>query len=133
MLKVNVSIGWDAEDARMIWYNQIISHMVTICHSHPQLLSDTLQLTHRCVCNFMKNGDIIEGYFHGTGHGVGLEIHEEPRLSSDGSNLKPGMVVTVEPGLYYPGLGGCRIEDMVRLKHDGVEMLSKCHYRWEIS
>ena len=49
-----------AEDARMIWYNQIISHMVTICHSHPQLLSDTLQLTHRCVCNFMKNGDIIE-------------------------------------------------------------------------
>ena len=49
-----------AEDARMIWYNQIISHMVTICHSHPQLLSDTLQLTHRCVCNFMKNGDIID-------------------------------------------------------------------------
>ena len=80
-----------------------------------------------------KNGDIIEGYFHGTGHGVGLEIHEQPRLSSDGLNLKSGMVVTVEPGLYYPGLGGCRIEDMVRLKHDGVEMLSKCHYRWEIS
>jgi Xaa-Pro aminopeptidase len=80
-----------------------------------------------------KKGDVIEGYFHGTGHGVGLEIHEEPRLSSNGSNLKSGMVVTVEPGLYYPGLGGCRIEDMVRLKRDGVEMLSKCHYRWEIS
>lgn len=80
-----------------------------------------------------KNDDIIEGYFHGTGHGLGLEIHEEPSLSSNGSTLKTGMVVTVEPGLYYPGLGGCRIEDVVRIKRDGIEMLSKCHYRWEIS
>ncbi len=80
-----------------------------------------------------KVGDVTEGYFHGTGHGVGLEIHEEPRLSSRGPKLKSGMVVTVEPGLYYPGLGGCRIEDMVRVKKGGVEMLSKCHYRWEIS
>ena len=80
-----------------------------------------------------KNGDVNEGFFHGTGHGVGLEIHEEPRLSSHGSKLKCGMVVTVEPGLYYPGLGGCRIEDMVRVQRNNVEMLSKCHYRWEIS
>jgi Xaa-Pro aminopeptidase len=55
----------------------------------------------------------MQGFFHGTGHGLGLEIHESPRtgLTSTGK-LKPGQVVTVEPGLYYPELGGVRIEDV---------------------
>jgi len=55
----------------------------------------------------------MQGFFHGTGHGVGLEIHEPPRagLNSTGK-LKAGQVITVEPGLYYPGLGGVRLEDM---------------------
>ena len=72
------------------------------------------------------------GFFHGTGHGLGLEIHEPPRVSRKGPRLRAGMVTSVEPGLYYPGLGGCRIEDVVRVKREGVEMLSKFHYRWEI-
>ena len=71
------------------------------------------------------------GFFHGTGHGVGLEIHEEPRVSRIGPRLRSGMVTTVEPGLYYPGLGGCRIEDVVRIRRDGIEMLSEYHYCWE--
>ncbi len=72
------------------------------------------------------------GFFHGTGHGLGLEVHEAPRLSVGGPRLKAGQVVTVEPGLYYPGLGGARIEDVVWVRKDGAEMLSSCHYRWEI-
>ena len=63
------------------------------------------------------------GFIHSTGHGVGLEIHEAPRLSPSGGRLRPGMVVTVEPGLYYPGVGGVRIEDTVLVVPSGCEVL----------
>lgn len=58
----------------------------------------------------------MQGFFHGTGHGLGLEIHEAPRLGSSSPDiLKAGHVVTVEPGLYYPQIGGVRIEDVALL------------------
>lgn len=66
----------------------------------------------------------MQGYFHGTGHGVGLDIHEAPRISRTGSVLQEGQVVTVEPGLYYPGLGAVRIEDMVLVTRDGCRNLT---------
>ena len=66
----------------------------------------------------------MQGYFHGTGHGVGLDIHEMPRISRTGSLLQEGHVVTVEPGLYYPGLGAVRIEDMVLVTKDGCRNLT---------
>jgi Xaa-Pro aminopeptidase len=72
------------------------------------------------------------GFFHGTGHGLGLAVHESPRVSSVDYRLKKGSVVTVEPGLYYPGLGGCRIEDVVQVTDARPKMLSDCHYNWEI-
>jgi Xaa-Pro aminopeptidase len=73
------------------------------------------------------------GFFHGTGHGVGLAIHETPRLGGTVSTpLKKGAVVTVEPGLYYPGLGGCRIEDVVQVTDRAPRLLSYHPYDWEL-
>jgi len=66
-------------------------------------------------------------YFgHGTGHGVGLEVHEPPRLARNSDAvLEPGMVVTVEPGIYIPGKGGVRIEDLVLVRQHDCEILSQ--------
>ena len=63
------------------------------------------------------------GFFHGTGHGLGLEIHEYPRLQK--VTLKDRQVLTVEPGLYYPGLGGVRHEDVVVITKSGCKILSR--------
>jgi Xaa-Pro aminopeptidase len=74
----------------------------------------------------------MQGYFHGTGHGVGLDIHEPPRISRTGSALQEGHVVTVEPGLYYPGLGAVRIEDMVLVTRDGCRNLTQFPKTFEL-
>jgi len=73
------------------------------------------------------------GFFHGTGHGLGLAIHEAPRLSVTDNVLQGGAVVTVEPGLYYPGLGGCRIEDVVQITTGSPRLLSRYPYDWELA
>ena len=70
------------------------------------------------------------GFFHGTGHGLGLEIHEYPRFQK--TVFKPGQVITVEPGLYYPGLGGVRLEDVVAVTATGIRMISRFEKRLEI-
>jgi Xaa-Pro aminopeptidase len=81
----------------------------------------------------VRNSRSPKGFFHSLGHGVGLEIHEEPVMRSGSPwRFRKGMVVTVEPGLYYHGLGGCRIEDMVHVIPGGCEMISRAPYKWEI-
>jgi Xaa-Pro aminopeptidase len=74
----------------------------------------------------------VQGFFHGTGHGVGLEIHEPPRISRTDDTLQPGHVVTVEPGLYYLGIGGVRIEDTVLVTSDGYENLTSFPKQFEL-
>ena len=76
----------------------------------------------------------IQGFFHGTGHGVGLEVHESPRIGSTSTDtLHAGHVVTVEPGLYYPELGGgVRLEDLALVTARGARNLTKFEKALEI-
>jgi Xaa-Pro aminopeptidase len=68
----------------------------------------------------------MEGFFHGTGHGLGLEIHEAPRMGAASTGrLRPGHVVTVEPGLYYPEIGGVRLEDVALVTANGARNLTR--------
>jgi Xaa-Pro aminopeptidase len=71
-------------------------------------------------------------YFtHSTGHGVGLEIHEAPRVAAGQPEvLQPGMVITIEPGVYLPGKWGVRIEDMVLVTERGCEVLAPSSTEW---
>jgi Xaa-Pro aminopeptidase len=73
-----------------------------------------------------KRNGRMQGFFHGTGHGLGLEIHEAPRLSAVSKDtLRAGHVVTVEPGLYYPELGGVRLEDVAYITANSPRNLTK--------
>ena len=99
---------------------------------------------YRLVCEFFHEhgyptqlskqpGQVLEdGFFHGLGHGVGLDVHEWPVLSRGGTDpLVPGDVVAVEPGLYRAGYGGCRLEDLVLVTEDGAEVLTDFPYDLE--
>lgn len=75
----------------------------------------------------------MQGFFHGTGHGVGVEIHELPRIGWSGTEpLERSQVLTIEPGLYYPGIGGVRLEDLVVVTDSGCRNLTRAPHVFEI-
>lgn len=79
---------------------------------------------HQIAVDWFASRGVAEAFTHSLGHGVGLETHEEPRLSPRSATvLQPGMIVTVEPGLYYPGWGGVRWEHMALVTEDGCRVL----------
>ncbi|MEG0036824.1 MAG: M24 family metallopeptidase, partial [Victivallaceae bacterium] len=87
---------------------------------------------HEVVCAVIKEAGYEKYFMHGTGHGIGMSVHEYPYLSSNRQDrrtaeilLKESMVVTVEPGIYLPGIGGVRLENSIIIKSDGYTDLTK--------
>ncbi len=89
-----------------------------------QFFSDNDYPTERVGVAKDGSGGRWSGFFHGTGHGLGLELHEAPRFGA--AKLKAGQVFTIEPGLYIPGLGGVRHEDVALITKTGHKQLSRC-------
>jgi Xaa-Pro aminopeptidase len=121
-----VSIGRPSERAREIHAAVLEAHDRAIASARPGVSPYEIDAAARSVLEARGLG---EAFGHGTGHGLGIEVHEDPRISrrrpDDGNAaVDAGMVFTIEPGAYLPGLGGVRIEDDVLVTRDGVEVLT---------
>jgi Xaa-Pro aminopeptidase len=117
-----VSVGDPGPDARDVW---------EVVRESQWAGREAVRAGAHCAAVDRACRDVItaagwgESFVHGTGHGVGLEIHEEPRVAASARDtLEPGWIVTVEPGVYLPGVGGVRIEDTVVVTPDGSDPLT---------
>ncbi len=117
-----VSVGDPGPDARRVW--DVVRESQSAGRDAVHAGADCAAVDRACreVIEAAGWGD---SFVHGTGHGVGLEIHEAPRVAASARDtLEPGSIVTVEPGVYLPGVGGVRIEDTVVVTPDGADPLT---------
>ena len=116
-----VAFGEPASELRKVHDVVAAAQQAGIDSLHPGVVAGDVDRAARSVIDDAGYGD---RFTHGLGHGVGLEIHEGPSLRRDGEDvLAVGAVVTVEPGVYLPGMGGVRIEDAIEVREDGPSVL----------
>jgi len=121
-----VSIGAPSPQARQVYDAVHEAQRAAIAAVRPGIDTAAVDAAARSVLDSRGLG---EAFGHGTGHGLGLDVHEEPRIARPRSDapavpLEPGMVFTIEPGAYLPGWGGVRIEDDVLVTATGCEVLT---------
>lgn len=124
------SIGNVPAKLKEIYNITLEAQLAAIATLRPGVLTKDADAAAR---NIIDAAGYKEYFGHGLGHGIGRDIHENPRLSRTGAveELKPGMIVTVEPGIYLPGLGGVRIEDDVLITSTGCEVLTSLDKTFE--
>ncbi len=117
-----VHLGRASREARAVYDAVLEAQQAAVAAVAPGVTCAAVDTAARSV---LKRAGLGKYFSHSTGHGVGLEIHEGPRLAAGVEHvLEPGMVITVEPGAYLPGALGVRIEDMVLVTDDGAEVLT---------
>lgn len=119
---VGPTSGPEATEARHAYESVREAQGAAIAAVRPGVTTGEVDAAARKV---LRKAGLGRYFTHSTGHGVGLEIHEPPRVAPGQKELlKPGMVITIEPGVYFPGKWGIRIEDMVAVTDDGCEVLT---------
>jgi Xaa-Pro aminopeptidase len=121
-----VSIGPPSADARRLYTAVYDAHQAAIAAVRPGIESTAVDAAARSL---LESRGLGEAFGHGTGHGLGLDVHEDPRITRPRSDvppvpLVPGMIFTIEPGAYLPGFGGVRIEDDVLVTDTGCDVLT---------
>ncbi|MGE5206502.1 MAG: M24 family metallopeptidase [Chlamydiota bacterium] len=117
-----VCVGRPSAEARQVYQAVLEAQQAAIAAVGPGVAVGEVDRTAR---NVLRGAGLARYFTHSTGHGVGLEIHESPRVAAGQQEyLQPGMVITVEPGVYLAGRGGVRIEDMVVVTGSGYEVLT---------
>jgi len=119
---VGANSGVKAREARFAYDGVREAQLAAIAAVRPGVSVGDVDAAARKV---LRKAGLGKYFTHSTGHGVGLEIHEAPRVAAGQKEvLKPGMVLTIEPGVYFPGKWGVRIEDMVAVTENGCDVLT---------